>query len=48
MSLIATQQSSPTSRTEDALRALLEFVKGDMKVVLRIPNECEALMSDAF
>ena len=23
-------------------------MKGDMKVVLRIPNECEALMSDAF
>ena len=48
VSLIATQQSSPTSRTEDALRALLKFMKGDMKVVLRIPNECEALMSDAF
>ena len=47
VSLIATQ-SSPTSRTEDALRALLKFMKGDMKVVLRIPNECEALMSDAF
>ena len=39
VSLIATQQSSPTSRTEDALRALLKFMKGDMKVVLRIPNE---------
>ena len=48
VSLIATQQSSPTSRTEDALRALLKFMKGDMKVVLRIPNECEALMSNAF
>ena len=38
MSLIATQQSSPTSRTEDALRALLKFMKGDMKEELIVDD----------
>ena len=49
VSLIATQQSSPTSRTEDALRALLKFMKGGHEGgFLRSLMSVKALMSDAF
>ena len=41
VSLIATQQSSPSSHTEDAMRSLLRYLKGDMKVVLKLPHDSD-------
>ena len=48
VSLIATQQSSPSSHTEDAMRSLLRYLKGDMKVVLKLPHDSDVLKSDVF
>ena len=48
VSLIATQQSSPSSHTEDAMRSLLRYLKGDMKVALKLPHDSDVLKSDVF
>ncbi|CAE7265610.1 unnamed protein product [Symbiodinium sp. CCMP2592] len=38
LTLIATQQSKPTSATESALRAVLRFLKGDEYIIHQIPS----------
>ena len=37
--LIATQQSKPTSATESALRAILRFLRGDEHIIHQIPSQ---------
>ena len=40
---LATQQSKPTGNTEDAMRALLRYLKSDMRIALRLPCNSEIL-----
>ena len=40
---LATQQSKPTGNTEDAMRALLRYLKSDMCIALRLPCNSEIL-----
>ncbi|CAE7624330.1 unnamed protein product [Symbiodinium sp. CCMP2592] len=43
VSILATQQATPTNHTEHGLRALLRFLKNDMCVVVRLPAASDVL-----
>ena len=45
---LATQQSKPTARTEDAMRALLRYLKSDMRVAIKLPCNCGILQFKVF
>ena len=48
VSILATQQATPTNHTEQGLRSLLRYLQNDMGVIVRLPASSQVLLQSKY
>ena len=48
VSILATQQATPTNHTEQGLRSLLRYLQNDMGVIVRLPASSQVLLQSRY